>query len=487
LPSDPRSPTGPASPRWTRQRLHGHLRELHRTLRTEGDTPPRQAAAVALGAFIGCTPIYGTHLLLCLPLARLLRLNRLLTYLAAHINNPLTAPWLLAFSYGLGHRFFAGAWPPLSFQSLVDQGAMAFGRDLLVGSLILGSVLAPLLGLAAYVIARRRERDPAWSALVEATALRYGQGSPFDWEFVRGKLRGDPVYRALLDRLAGFRGGRLVDLGCGRGIALALLHTARARAGTATGDLELIGIEGRPRIAGIADAALQGVARIEVADLAAYEPPPADRVLLIDVLHYLDAEAQESLVRRVLRTLAPGGAVYLREADKGSGMRFVMTRAGERLASLLRGRVRQRFHYRSAAEWMRLFETAGETGEGRAAGGLRVSCVPAREGTPFGNVLIEAARPERPAGPSVGLGGGRRRGEERPAGAAPDDRGHLLDLHEELEQGHAPLQRPRQVREDVAGQDRVDRRVQPEGPEVVQEQLAERVVVEPAHQPEEGG
>ncbi|HYV19410.1 MAG TPA: DUF2062 domain-containing protein [Verrucomicrobiae bacterium] len=479
MPSEPPSPTSPPSRRWTRQRLHGHLRELHRTLRTEGDTPPRQAAAVALGAFIGCTPIYGTHLLLCLPLARLFRLNRLVTYLAAHINNPLTAPWLLAFSYGLGHRFFEGAWPPLSFQRLVDQGAMAFGRDLLVGSLILGSILAPILGLAAYAIARRRERDPEWSALVEATALRYGHGSPFDWEFVRGKLRGDPVYRALLDRLASFHGGRLVDLGCGRGIAMALLHTARSRAGASTRDLELFGIEGRPRIAGIAARALEGVARIEAADLAAFEPPRADRVLLIDVLHYLDAAAQEDLVRRVLRNLSPGGAVYLREADAGAGMRFVMTRAGERLAALLRGRVRQRFHYRSAADWMRLFETAGT--------GLRVSCVPAREGTPFGNVLIEAARPEQPAGPSVGLGGGRRRGEERPAGAAPDDRGHLLDLHEELEHGHAPLQRPRQVREDVAGQDRVDRRVQPERPEVVQEQLAEGVVVEPAHQPEEGG
>jgi len=492
LPSDPPSPAGSSSPRWTRQRLHGHLRELHRTLRTEGDTPPRQAAAVALGTFIGCTPIYGTHLLLCLPLARLFRLNRLVTYLAAHINNPLTAPWLLAFSYGLGHRFFEGTWPPLSFQSLVDQGAVAFGRDLLVGSCILGSILAPIFGVVAYAIARRRERDPVWSELVEATALRYGQGSPFDWEFVRGKLRGDPVYRALLDRLEGWNGGRLVDLGCGRGIALALLHTARTRAGAPTGDLELIGIEGRARIAGVAAAALEGVARIEVADLTAYDPPPADRVLIIDVLHYLDAAAQEDLVRRVLRNLSPGGTVYLREADAGSGMRFVMTRAGERLASMLRGRVRQRFHYRSAADWMRLFETAAadasaSSGEARAARGLRVSCVPAREGTPFGNVLIEAAWPSQPAGPSVGLGGGRRRGEERPAGAAPDDRTHLLDLHEELEQGHAPLQRPGQVREDVAGQDRVDRRVQPERPEVVQEQLAEGVVVEPAHQPEEGG
>jgi uncharacterized protein (DUF2062 family)/SAM-dependent methyltransferase len=424
-------PAEPSPPRSSRERLHGHLRELHRTLRTEGGTPERQAAAVALGSFIGCTPIYGTHLLLCLPLARLFRLNRLLTYLAAHINNPLTAPWLLALSYGLGHRFFEGTWPPLSFRKIIEQGALAFGRDLLVGSVLLGLLLAPVLGLLAYVIARRRERDPAWSALVEATALRYRHGSPFDWEFVRGKLRGDPVYRAIFDRLAGWRGGRLVDLGCGRGIALALFDTARVRGGTAALEgYDLVGVEGRPRIAALAARALDGTARIEVADLATFAPPRADRVLLIDVLHYLDAEAQERLVTGVAKALEPGGSLFVREADAAAGFRFFLTRLAERCAAMARGRLRQHYHFRSAAGWMRLFESAG----------LAVSCVPASDGTPFSNVLIEAAIPARPAGDSAPFGGGRPVGDERPAGAPADDRDDPLHPHEELEQRHAPLQ-----------------------------------------------
>ena len=370
-------------PGLSRRRLHGWLKELHRTLRTEGDTPGRQAAAVAIGTFIGCTPIYGTHLVLCLGLARLFRLNRLLTYLAAHINNPLTAPWLLALSYGLGHRFVEGTWPPLSLRHLAEEGVLALGRDLLLGSVLVGLVLAPILGVATYAAALRRRREPAWSALVEATALRYASGSPFDWEFVRGKLRGDPAYRELLARLRSFSSGRLVDLGCGRGIALTLFDTARSSGEAGgPGPYELIGVERRGRIAEIAATALGTAARIEVADLASYTPPEADRVLLIDVLHYLEPGSQERLISAALRSLAPGGALLVREADASGGWSFFVTRAAERFAAVARGRFSQRFHYRSAREWRRLLSEEG----------CAVRSAPARAGTPFANVLIEASR-----------------------------------------------------------------------------------------------
>lgn len=403
--------------RLSRRRLHGAFKELHRTLRTEGDTPGRQAAAVALGTFVGCTPIYGTHLVLCLALARLFRLNRLLTYLAAHINNPLTLPWLLALSYGLGHRFVQGAWPPFSLRHLADEGVLALGRDLLLGSVLLGLLLAPLLGLATYAAAILRRREPAWSALIESTALRYASGSPFDWEFVRGKLRGDPVYREILARLRTWPSGRLVDLGCGRGIALALFDTARVEGQAGgPGPYELVGVESRARIAGIAAAALGAAARIDVADLASYTPPRADRILLIDVLHYLEPEAQERLVAAALRSLTPGGTLSVREADADGGWSFLVTRAAERVAAAVRGRPGQRLHYRSAREWRRLLEGLG----------CDVSCTRAARGTPFANVLLEAARPETSAAAATDVletGSEPPSGATSRSGAAPAERG----------------------------------------------------------------
>lgn len=367
-----------------RRRLWRALGELHYRLRTEGDSPARYAAAVALGTFIGCQPLYGAHLALCAGIAGLLGLNRLITYLAAHINNPLTAPALLALSFGVGHRLVHGRWPPLDPKALMRAGPWALGRDLFLGSLAVGVVLGIVAGGITWIVARRTRRDPIWERLTEATAKRYLASSHFDWEFVRAKLRRDPLYRSVFARLESIAPGSVVDLGCGRGIALALLATAEAaRAPAMDPGPEMIGVEARTAAAATARTALGARARIEVADLAVYEPPPADVVLLLDVLHYLDDTVQRRLIATVARQLRPGGVVLVRETDAAAGARFHVSRSAERLAAMTRGGWRQRFHYRPAAEWAGLLESHG----------LRVSMQPMSRGTPFSNVLLEARTP----------------------------------------------------------------------------------------------
>jgi SAM-dependent methyltransferase len=239
-------------------------------------------------------------------------------------------------------------------------------------------------GGVTWIVARRTRRDPAWDRLTEATARRYLACSHFDWEFVRAKLRRDPLYRSVFARLESIASGSVVDLGCGRGIALALLATAEA-ARVPVGDPGpgMIGVEARTAAAATARTALGARARIEIADLSTYEPPPADAVLLLDVLHYLDDAVQRRLIALVARQLRPGGFVLVRETDAAAGARFHVSRSAERLAAMARGGWRQRFHYRPAAEWAALFESHG----------LRVSVHPMSRGTPFSNVLLEARTP----------------------------------------------------------------------------------------------
>ncbi|HVT61533.1 MAG TPA: DUF2062 domain-containing protein [Thermoanaerobaculia bacterium] len=382
------------------------LRELLYRLRIEGDSPARQAGAVALGVFIGCTPLYGFHLPLCLVFARLLGVNRLKTYIAAHISTPVVAPFLIFAEIQAGRRL-RGA-PPLSirpsrFRKDFQDYAIWHWHfwhwrswsDLVVGSIVLGILLAALFGLLTFWLLRRGRRTPQVESLIEETAHRYvDEAGLIQSELVRGKLRHDPVYFSLLQNGDLPASGRLLDLGCGRGIVLAMLAAARKR--QALGDypadwapppvLELRGIEESARVAEVARRVLDGEATIETADLRAAVLPPADVVVMIDVLHYLGSREQEELLARVATALAPGGSLLLREADAGAGYRFLAIRVSERLSEALRGRWRRRLSYRSAAGWMRLLTSLGFAAE----------VAPMGMGTPYANVLIRARRAARP-------------------------------------------------------------------------------------------
>ena len=352
------------------------LRELLYRLRTEGDTPGRQAGAVAVGVFIGCSPFYGFHLALCIAFAKLFRLNQILTYLAAHVSLPGLWPLLVLAELQTGRLLRGEGMLPLHVDDLKRTSPWLFASDLLLGSAVVGAVLAAVLALPTLWIARRRRRQPEIESLIDATGRRYLAAGLFDWELVRGKLRHDPVYFGLLRSGLLPDQGTLLDLGCGRGILFSLLATAREQ------HADFHGIEGNRKIAEVARQALGAEARIDVADLREAAFPPARAVLLLDVLHYLPSAAQKDLLARIAATLEPGGVLLLRDADAAGGWRFTATRIQERLCALARRHWRQRFHYRSAAEWRQLLEDLG----------LAVDLTPMAEGTPYANVLLTARR-----------------------------------------------------------------------------------------------
>jgi len=372
-------------------RLTKGLRELLYKLRTEGTSPGKQAGAVVLGVLIGCSPFYGLHLALCLLLARLFRLNSGLTYLAAHVSLPGLWPFLVLAELETGRRLRGQSYLQIHVADIRKIGLGQVGVDLLLGSAVIGAVLAVVLGSLTFWAARRRQLHPDIAALREEAARRYLDTGMLQWEFVRGKLRHDPLYFNLLRRGLLPSGGLLLDLGCGRGIVFSLLLAAweiETRGLYPEGweppprDLTFHGIEGRPKIAAIAREALAGEADIEAADLRTAALPNAKAILLLDVLHYLPAADQEALLARAAAALAAGGVLLLRDADAAAGWRFAATRLQERLSALARGHWRQRFHYRSAAEWAELMARLG----------LAVDAQPMGMGTPYANVLLAGRR-----------------------------------------------------------------------------------------------
>ena len=57
--------------------LRARLHELARHLWHEHTEPSRVAWAVFVGCLVGCTPLFGLHLPLCVALAWLFRLNKI--------------------------------------------------------------------------------------------------------------------------------------------------------------------------------------------------------------------------------------------------------------------------------------------------------------------------------------------------------------------------------------------------------------------------
>ena len=216
--------------------------------------------------------------------------------------------------------------------------------------------------------------------LVENVARRYR--SRAHRGFVAGKLKHDPVYAALMQERDLLEAGSVLDLGCGRGILLALLAEKARQSGSR---VTLQGIEARPAHAAVAAEALGADARIETADVLAAALPRCEAACLIDVLHYLPAETHGPLLARLAQALEPDGVLFVREIDRDAGVRGALARFAERFNATLRGEPRYRFAFRSAQEWRALLEPAG----------FSVRSKRADEGTPFANVLLVAYRAAR--------------------------------------------------------------------------------------------
>jgi SAM-dependent methyltransferase len=294
-------------------------------------------------------------------------------------------------------------------------GVTVLGVDLLLGSVVVGAVLAALAAWGTYATIGGTDGNATFVELVRRASDRYVSMSVTAWEFARGKLRNDPVYRAavyegLLSRPpveAGrdghaHDGGVLLDVGCGQGLMLALLAEVRrdVRAGVWSGTPPpcfetMIGIETRARVAGYARTALEDEADVITLDARSAVLPSADVVLLFDVLHLMRENEQDALLTALVSSLRVNGVLVIREADASAGWRFAVVRAGNRLKALAVGQWRQIFHFRPTAQWIECFNRLGLAVEVRQMG----------QGTPFGNVLFRITTSDRLAAtPRSGAG-----------------------------------------------------------------------------------
>ena len=196
--------------------------------------------------------------------------------------------------------------------------------------------------------------------LAEAAAGYYRPDGRAAYYSVRGKLGQDPAFAAILAHGLIRDGARVLDLGCGRGLLPSWLRAARwayereewcdewpppPRA------VQVRGIEHHAESVDQARRALGDTTAFELGDILDSDFAGADTVVLLDVLHYIDATAQRTILERIRRALPDDGVLILRVGDADAGLRFRLSRWVDQVVLLARGDGWSALHCRSLSDW----------------------------------------------------------------------------------------------------------------------------------------
>lgn len=219
--------------------------------------------------------------------------------------------------------------------------------------------------------------DARFRALARDAAARYPAGDRFARHFAFGKVTRDPAFAHILGAGLLAPGTRLVDLGCGQGVLAALLAAAGV-------EVRFTGIDLMARDIERARHACPG-GQFIAGDIRTTGFAAADAVVILDVLHYIDYEAQAEVLRRVRTSLRGGGVLLLRVGDESPSLRFRLTLAVDRLVMRARGHRLARLYCKPLAHWVGELEALG----------FSVAATPMSTGTPFANVLLVARYHDR--------------------------------------------------------------------------------------------
>lgn len=238
--------------------------------------------------------------------------------------------------------------------------------------------------------------DTLRQRLVDRASQIYRGAGRFAYHFARGKLGGDPMFLAMLERGLIPDRARILDLGCGQGLLAAWLLAARQAweagewpAGWPTpGRLaELRGVDLLSSDIRRAQAALDAPVRFEEGDMCAVAFGQADAVVIMDVLHYVDFAAQDEVLRRVRDALPPHGLLLTRVGDASAGLGFHLSNWVDRTVAFFRGNRLPPLHCRPLPVWVQALQALG----------FNVETVSMNGNLPFANVMLIA----RLSGPSA--------------------------------------------------------------------------------------
>ena len=148
--------------------------------------------------------------------------------------------------------------------------------------------------------------------------------------YVYWKLRMDPSYPAVRERLRGREKEPLLELGCGAGLLSFYLRESGFTA-------PITGIDFDERkIEAARNAALNTNGLEFICADATTSLPQGRNVVLLDLLQYVTTAAQQTILRNIASIVPPGGIVILRQGIRDDSWRYKFTHVVDTIGRAIR-------------------------------------------------------------------------------------------------------------------------------------------------------
>ena len=133
-------------------RKKGIRRFIKEEILGSNESPLKSAQAMALGVFIGLTPLWGFHAILVLSLAVLFKLNKVISFAFTNVSFPPFIPFTVYASIMIGNQVLG---EPTDYSFADFEQNFEFVKSLktfVVGSFILAFVASIIVGLVSYFL-----------------------------------------------------------------------------------------------------------------------------------------------------------------------------------------------------------------------------------------------------------------------------------------------------------------------------------------------
>ncbi|QNK77340.1 DUF2062 domain-containing protein [Winogradskyella sp. PAMC22761] len=116
------------------------------------DSPQKKALSIALGIFIGITPLWGVQTVTVIFLALIFKLNKTIAFAFSNISLPPFIPFIIFTSFQLGN-FILGENVTFHITEIVaDFEVLKHLKSYIIGSLALASLSAIFIGILSYLL-----------------------------------------------------------------------------------------------------------------------------------------------------------------------------------------------------------------------------------------------------------------------------------------------------------------------------------------------